>query len=296
VVKGLRVPWFSLLVHFAPVIAAFLVSRTHQNTNKITESYWVLQTPRGEPLEAPAVSYRSEQVGYPSGMAESIADTFRCCWRLLPEVFRVFESTVWTALLWATVVLGTILLAINKQWAAQLHLPPWIGLLLLAAAFVFALLRASHRRFVVEQEKVGRLSAKVNELEQANKVAKRAHARSIMDRPALVARLGTQPGVIEEISCVGGDPEPCRFADQLAEVLAAAGWTIEHFRPGLVIGGRVPTGVEIEVQDVSRPPAAALALKIILDEAGVAAVTFGGGNPRWPPETLRLKVGHKPID
>jgi hypothetical protein len=38
VVKGLRVPWFSLLVHFAPVIAAFLVSRTHKNINKITGS------------------------------------------------------------------------------------------------------------------------------------------------------------------------------------------------------------------------------------------------------------------
>jgi hypothetical protein len=30
------VSWFNLVVHFAPVIAAFLVSRTHRNINKIT--------------------------------------------------------------------------------------------------------------------------------------------------------------------------------------------------------------------------------------------------------------------
>jgi hypothetical protein len=35
VVAGALVPWFSLLVQFAPVIAAFLTLRTHQKANEI---------------------------------------------------------------------------------------------------------------------------------------------------------------------------------------------------------------------------------------------------------------------
>jgi hypothetical protein len=87
--------------------------------------------------------------------------------QILPDILRVFQSTVRNAVFWVGTVLLTLVLALNQHWAAWLRLktfPPWAALLLLGTALLFALMRASYRRFAVEHGRAERLETEINDL------------------------------------------------------------------------------------------------------------------------------------
>jgi hypothetical protein len=91
-------------------------------------------------------------------MAERLPGMVKYSRHFLPEVFRVFQSTVRTAVFWVGTVLATVALALNRHWAGWFDLkafPRWVALLLLGAALLFALLRASYRRYEAKEQEIG---------------------------------------------------------------------------------------------------------------------------------------------
>jgi hypothetical protein len=94
------------------------------------------------------------------------------------------------------------------------------------------------------------------------------------------------------IMCVGGNPEPCVFAEELAEVLRRSGWTVVFGEPehGVMFVGISPKGVFLRAHSATLPRAAVLqqALKAV----GIEAT--GEVRSDTPEDWVNLLVGYKP--
>ena len=88
-------------------------------------------------------------------------------------------------------------------------------------------------------------------------------------RAALVA--GGPPGGDISVTCLGPDPEPCRFAAEIVDVMRLAGWLVD-FGPNsqLLPIGTISRGVFVRVQNPDTPRAAVL--QTALTAAGITAV------------------------
>jgi hypothetical protein len=111
-------------------------------------------------------------------------------------------------------------------------------------------------------------------------------------RQALRDLLTTRPKGEITLFCVGGDPEPCAFAGELAEVLRASGWTVlfgesEH---GLLFLGGSPKGIFLRVHSGNTPRA--VALQEALKAVGIDAL--GELRTDAPDDWVNLLVGYKP--
>ena len=113
-------------------------------------------------------------------------------------------------------------------------------------------------------------------------------------RNELLAMLNAGPKGAIDISCVGMDPEPCRFATELKDVLTDAGWTVNRFNEGAIHAGRRPVGLSLQVQNADRLPARAVALVTALNRVGFPIPPAETGNPIWDADALILTVWMKP--
>lgn len=114
---------------------------------------------------------------------------------------------------------------------------------------------------------------------------------STEQRTDLVERLSTSPRGEVHLECVGGDPEPCAFAGELADALRAGGWTVAFGESdrGILFGGTSPKGVFLRVQSGTIPRA--VALQRALAEVGIQAP--GQIVPDLPEDWVKLLVGYK---
>jgi hypothetical protein len=125
--------------------------------------------------------------------------------------------------------------------------------------------------------------------------AGRMGPRSIADpvAEAMKQRLKTEPNGDIRISYVPADPESYNLATQLQKVLIGGDWKIASFEAEMHVGP-ADIGLLIEVQNADPAPCQAVALKTILEEAGLA-VRLEVGNPIWPEDMVCLGVGSKPL-
>jgi hypothetical protein len=92
--------------------------------------------------------------------------------------------------------------------------------------------------------------------------------------------------------CVGGDPEPCAFAEELAQMLRDNGWTVIFGEPehGFIFIGASPRGMFLRVHsgNIQR----AVMLQQSLTAAGLEAP--GVLMPDTPEDWIQLLIGYKP--
>ena len=96
------------------------------------------------------------------------------------------------------------------------------------------------------------------------------------------------------ITCLNGNGESCGFAQEIADLLKDAGWTVEGPRDMVLFGanGQPPRGLFLTVKDGRNPPPHANVLIQVLNSSGF--LTQGEQNPRLEEEKLNLLVGVKP--
>lgn len=99
-----------------------------------------------------------------------------------------------------------------------------------------------------------------------------------------------KPGDVA-ISCIGGNPEPCAFAQELIKAVRAAGWTVTIFNRGLIVVGNPPSGLSIRTNSPHNQTA--IALQRALRAIGLEA----SGSIAGPPnkDKVELLVGSKPL-
>jgi hypothetical protein len=96
------------------------------------------------------------------------------------------------------------------------------------------------------------------------------------------------------ISCLNGNAESCGFAQEIADLLKDAGWTVEGPRDMVLFGsnGQPPRGLFLTIKDGRNPPPQANVLIQLLNSSGF--LTQGEQNPRLEEGKLNLLVGVKP--
>jgi hypothetical protein len=171
--------------------------------------------------------------------------------------------------------------------------PPWLW----ALALALAVLPASFLAWRNERRKVEKLEQAA---EERRGETGRPRARSITDRSAMIGRLLALPKGSIKVACVVGDPEPCRLARELKDLLTAGGWEVEGPSSIIIGGGSEATGVLISVKNPQEAPPRATALKVVLEEARIA-VTLGVPDPRrhhpvYDDDRVELLVGDRPDD
>jgi hypothetical protein len=94
-----------------------------------------------------------------------------------------------------------------------------------------------------------------------------------------------------QLSALTGNAEARRFAEQIAMLLQASGWTITRFSQ-LEIVGEEPIGLLFWVHSLASIPAEARALKENFDAVGLSPTWRI--DERFPKGTFQIIVGHKP--
>jgi hypothetical protein len=115
---------------------------------------------------------------------------------------------------------------------------------------------------------------------------------TVEQREKLALSLARDPKGTISVVCVGGTPEPCVFAAEIAGLLQVAGWTVDFSgsNRGVVFVGGSPAGLLLQVQAAFMPRGAALqqALRAVgLDVQGRLV-------PEAPEDSIELIVGSKP--
>jgi multisubunit Na+/H+ antiporter MnhG subunit len=172
-------------------------------------------------------------------MVKTVPSMFRYYWQILPDVFQVFQSTVRTAAFWVGTVLLTLAVALNQHWASWLDLktfPSWVALLLLGAALLFALMRASYRRFVVEYERAERLETEVNGL--------RKQGGAAQERVDALARLRTEGALLRDSKVQGIEHLAHWFELERAWRQSVLALLREHFTEAEALSVEHPTSVK----------------------------------------------------
>jgi hypothetical protein len=178
-------------------------------------------------------------------------------------------------------------LAVGLGVVAAILSSPALGVI---TALVAALAWYFDHRAAVQKEAA--LEQRAAKAEHAlAQLQERTKGRQLADdeRVALTESLRTCPGEIV-VRCIGGNSEPCAFAEELAAVLTAAGWTISTFDRGILYPAGPPAGVLIEVKSrENAPPRAATLLRSLrlahITAIGVIGATGGD---------VELIVGTKP--
>ena len=115
--------------------------------------------------------------------------------------------------------------------------------------------------------------------------------RSIVDSLS-----GFRPGGELTVICVGGSPEPCAFAHQLAKALEDAGWRpdFSEGNRGILLAGNPWPAITLLVREHGSPEwVPAWVVKLQLAFAGAGLDVPIKVHPDVPEDTARLFVGSK---
>lgn len=111
-------------------------------------------------------------------------------------------------------------------------------------------------------------------------------------RAELVALLAANPKGDIAVSCVGGHPEPCKFAAEIVDALKEAGWTVTTFMQGVMYVGSSPAGLMVQVQKVEEASQRAVVLQRALERIGFPCL--GQLLPSLKENAVNLIIGSKP--
>ena len=111
-------------------------------------------------------------------------------------------------------------------------------------------------------------------------------------RTRLVTLLsGASPKGLVGLGCVRGDAEGWTLAEQIDEVLKAAGWTTTGIAQATYDGGK-PTGLFVLVKSASTAPAHATVLQRVFNEAGIQLPAYTKSN--LGTDDVHIIIGTKP--
>ena len=214
----------------------------------------------------------------------------------------MWRDALWwlpTAAAAAIAVLGCAAVALQPAGPRRKY---WLAALLVGSVLAVGASaerqRAARAALGRETAAVVALNAKAHDLEQRLD-ALRVQSRGRTVAPDIAAKMadylrpfGSHRVVV---SCVPDDVEAYGYANQIANLLRAAGWDA-HGPEATAIFGKAPTmGILVYVAAGAQPPEAA---KILLDAFARFNIPYQSGvtpetaNP--DPATVELFVGHKP--
>ena len=171
----------------------------------------------------------------------------------------------------------------------------WAG-----AFFAIAILVLGHRlttlQGLAKSEEKKRTEAAIEEARSlAKKLEERQTPRSISveQRKKFIEALAAVPkGKIAVHSFMNADPGTIQYANQVRELVIAAG-----FDSGVMVGmslggGPIPVGAGIAVKDPNAPPPFAVAVQQAFADAQIPLQ--GLVDPSLPPDEVRVIIGLKP--
>jgi hypothetical protein len=147
-------------------------------------------------------------------------------------------------------------------------------------------------------EEVGELRRRAEESEQrmANLQQQQAdRTLTLNQKDTLIKAIAPFRGQHVTVACLLGDGEAMRFAVELMQVFAAAGWTASGVNQA-VYTGPPPVGIEVTLSaaDVASGKLPNGALPLIQAMIAMGMTKMGHQNPQVATGTIEFRVGRKP--
>lgn len=150
--------------------------------------------------------------------------------------------------------------------------------------------RAKTLEFEVNKQRERAAQAEKKLFELQARTAPRQISEEQRTRLVTLLRAASPKGLVG-LGCVRGDAEGGTLAEQIDEVLKAAGWTTTGIAQGTYEGGN-PTGLFVLVKSASTAPAHAAVLQRVFKEAGIQLPAYTKSN--LGTGDVHIIVGTKP--
>ncbi|MGH9426258.1 MAG: hypothetical protein ACRD2L_08145, partial [Terriglobia bacterium] len=139
-----------------------------------------------------------------------------------------------------------------------------------------------------QRQRAAEVEKKLFELQEKTKPRQISEAQ----RTRLTTLLSAaSPKGVVGLGCVRGDAEGGTLAEQIDEVLKAAGWPTTGISQATYDGGN-PTGLFVLVKSASTAPARAAVLQRVFSEAGIQLPAYTNSN--LGTDEVHIIIGSKP--
>jgi hypothetical protein len=214
----------------------------------------------------------------------------------MPSLEMLYQIIRWGAAVMAFIAAIGLTLAL-KEYTGKFHSKlQWIrGIATVTAAILVGLSLWMGNQ--LDQIRTARERASQNELAQLKNAFTTLQTKttprtiSAVQINQLFPLLLQNPKGTIHLNALSGNVEARRFAEQIASLLQATGWTITHFSQ-LEIVGEEPIGLLFWVHSLASIPPEARALKENFDAVGLSPTWRI--DDRFPKGTFQIIVGHKP--